>query len=397
MFAVRDPTADAHRTPTTKSIGDAVGQPHPPAYSVGWWEGIGTQGRNRNPVRGMGTLFGGPGPSRGMERIRLHNTAFEGLNDVYLLTGDETVLVDAGVSLPEVRAELTEGLAEHDLELADIDRLFLTHWHSDHAGLAGEIQAASGASVHVHEADAPIVANVRNSFFADSGQKRDTFEEWGIPDGPSEQLMEVLRRNIELAGEPADVTPFVDGDTFEVNERTLEAVHLPGHAAGLTAFADADADEAFVGDAILPKYTPNVGGADVRVEAPLAKYVDSLVEIVDRDWDRAWPGHRDRIDDPAGRAATILRHHRERTENVVDVLDRHGSSTPWEVSAHLFGDLESIHILHGPGEAFAHLDHLAEAGVVERDGREYVLVQPDPDVDALFPDVGIDRVVEFEG
>ncbi|QLG26476.1 MBL fold metallo-hydrolase [Halorarum halophilum] len=331
-----------------------------------------------------------------MERIRLHNTAFEGLNNVYLLVGDETVLIDAGVSHPEVRTELTEGLAEHGLELADIDRLFLTHWHSDHAGLAGEIQDASGASVHVHKADAPLVSNVRDSFLADSRQQRATFDEWGIPDDSQEELVGVLRRNIELAGSPADVTPFVDGDTFEVNGRTLEAVHLPGHAAGLTAFADADADEAFVGDAILPKYTPNVGGADVRVEAPLAKYVASLVEIVDRDWDRAWPGHRDRIDDPAGRAATILRHHRERTENVVDALDRNGPSTPWEVSANLFGDLESIHILHGPGEAFAHLDHLAADGVAERDGREYVLVESDPDVDALFPDVGIDRVVEFE-
>ncbi|WP_313690884.1 MBL fold metallo-hydrolase [Halorarum halobium] len=331
-----------------------------------------------------------------MKRIRLHNTVFEGLNDVYLLDGEETVLVDTGVALPEVRSELEEGLSAHGVALADVDRVFLTHWHLDHAGLAGEIQAESGASVHVHEADAPLVSGEEPSLLEDHPGQRETFAEWGIPRGKRTELMAFLEEQMDLGGDPADVTPFADGDTFDVNGRTLEAVHLPGHAAGLSAFADEAAGEAFVGDAILPKYTPNVGGADVRVDSPLARYVDSLVEIVGRDWDVAWPGHRDRIDDPAGRAATILQHHRDRTGNVVDVLDARGASTPWEVSAELFGSLEAIHVLHGPGEAFAHLDHLADAGVVERDGGRYRLVDPAVDVDALFPDVGIERVVEFE-
>ncbi|QLG62878.1 MBL fold metallo-hydrolase [Halorarum salinum] len=331
-----------------------------------------------------------------MERIRLHNTVFEGMNDVYLLDGEETVLVDSGVALPEVRADLEDGLSEHGVALADVDRLFLTHWHHDHAGLAGEIQAASGATVHVHEADAPLVSGGEDVLAANREQQREAFEAWAIPDGPREELAATLDGQSDVLGEPVDVTPFSDADAFAVNGRTLEAVHLPGHAAGLTAFADGDAGEAFVGDVILPKYTPNVGGADVRVDGALGLYVDSLVEVIERDWDVVWPGHRDRIDDPAGRAATILRHHRDRTRNVVGVLERRGASTPWKVSADLFGSLSGVHILHGPGEAYAHLDHLAGAGVVERDGREYRLVESDPDVDALFPDVGIERVVEFE-
>ena len=85
------------------------------------------------------------------------------------------------------------------------------------------------------------------------------------------------------------------------------------------------------------------------------------------------------------------------TRNVVDALAELGPSTPWEVSAALFGDLHGIHVLHGPGEAYAHLDHLAGAGVVERDGTRYALVDADPDVASLFPDSGIDRVVEWAG
>ncbi|QZP37797.1 MBL fold metallo-hydrolase [Halobaculum magnesiiphilum] len=339
-----------------------------------------------------------------MERIRLTNTVFEGLNNVYVLDGpadggdpDELVLVDAGVALPEVREQLADGLADLGYGIADVDRVLLTHWHADHAGLAGAIQSESGATIHAHEADAPLVAGDEDSLLEERRLQGEKFREWGMPEGPRAELVDFLEGHADLGGEPCDVEPFADGEEFAVNDRTLEAVHLPGHAAGLTAFHDPAADEAFVGDAILPKYTPNVGGADVRVEAPLASYVGSLLELIDLDPGTAWPGHRDRIDDPAGRAATILRHHVERTENVVDALADLGPSTPWEVSAALFGDLHGIHVLHGPGEAYAHLDHLAEAGVAERDGTRYALVDADPDVSALFPDPGIDRVVEWAG
>lgn len=322
-----------------------------------------------------------------MERIRLGNSVFEGQNNVYLLQGQETVLVDTGVATEPTRTDLVEGLAEHGVEFADVDRIFLTHWHNDHAGLAGEIQQASGATVHAHEADAPLIAGEESSLLEERTRQQEMLEAWQLPDEPREELLAFLDGHSDLRGETVDVTPFTDGDTFDVNGLTFEAVHLPGHAAGLTAFAveREGRREAFVGDAILPKYTPNVGGADVRVEAPLEQYADSLVEIVERDWDRALPGHRDPIDDPAGRAREILSHHRERTENVVDVLERHGACDVWTVSHHLFGELETIHILHGPGEAFAHLDHLKRHGIVEQEATDYRLVVDDPDVDALFP------------
>ncbi|ELK55128.1 putative metallo-beta-lactamase family hydrolase, partial [Haloferax sp. BAB-2207] len=81
----------------------------------------------------------------------------------------------------------------------------------------------------------------------------------------------------------------------------------------------------------------------------------------------------------------IAEHHRERTERVVSVLDDHGPADAWTVSARLFGDLEAIHILHGPGEAFAHLDHLVAEGVVAPpdDGGRYELLDADPDFDEL--------------
>ncbi|MFB6170275.1 MAG: MBL fold metallo-hydrolase [Haloarculaceae archaeon] len=317
-----------------------------------------------------------------MDRLPLRNEAFEGRNNAYLLTDDDkpTTLVDTGVASSTSRAALEDQLAEHDVTVEDIDEILVTHWHEDHAGLVGEIQAESGATVRAHEDDASLVATDPDALERLFARYEERLDQWAVPDEPREALLSHLTK-FDGGGARATVEPFTDGDT--VSEYELEAVHLPGHTVGLCGFV-ADGDVLFSGDALLPRYTPNVGGADVRMETPLAAYLGALQRIIDRDFSVAYPGHRDRIEDPTDRAHVIADHHRDRTENVLEVLEEEGAATAWTVSDRLFGDLESIHILHGPGEAWAHLDHLERHGVVTRDDRRYERVVEDVDVDALF-------------
>ena len=317
-----------------------------------------------------------------MERISLGNTEFEGRNNAYLLTDDDEVaLVDTAVPTDGTREQLRGVLGERGFGFADVDTIVLTHWHSDHAGLAGEIQAESGATVHAHADDAPLIAHDPDAYEAMLELQDQRQAAWGMPPEKRAVLDEIYGSGVEDAwGEPTTVDPLADGDVLEVAGHRLEVLHLPGHTAGLCAFAIDDGAEAFVGDVLLPVYTPNIGGADVRVDAPLATYAASLERLIDRGFDRVWPGHRDPIDDPAARARTILEHHRDRTRRVIDALSTLGSADAWTVSAELFGELEGIHILHGPGEAWAHLDHLERHGVVTRDGQRYRLVRDAPAV-----------------
>ncbi|RQG90123.1 MBL fold metallo-hydrolase [Natrarchaeobius halalkaliphilus] len=327
-----------------------------------------------------------------MDRITLGNDEFEGRNNVYVLLDEETddlALVDTGVSAPDIRADLEDGLAARGYGLEDVDDIVLTHFHVDHAGLAGEIQAESDATVFVHEADAPLVEHDPEAMTELDERRRELLDVWGVPAEATAELLSILDGTREIDGKPADATPIEDGTILEVGGRTIETVHAPGHAAGLCCFEivdggdGGDGSEAFVGDAILPVYTPNVGGADVRVDRPLEQYLETLRTIVDRDYDRVWPGHRDPIDEPTDRALAIADHHRDRTERVLDVLEEHGPADPWTVSAHLFGDLSGIHIVHGPGEAFAHLDHLHHEGVVSLEGGEYRLIESDVDLEEI--------------
>ena len=323
--------------------------------------------------------------------VSLGNTAFEGNNNAYVLGLEDdaaTTLVDTGVAVDVTREQLREGLESYGVSFEEIEHIVLTHHHADHAGLAGEIQAQSGCAVHVHEADAPLVEGGGETTDSEAERVRSHIDEWGMPEEKQQALLSFLTGSSSINGDAVDVTTFTDGARFDLGSVELEAVHMPGHTSGLCGFVfdGRDGEEVFSGDALLPYYTPNVGGADTRVESPLAKYLDTLAAMVERGYTRAWPGHRGPIIDPPGRAADIVVHHRERTERVLRVLED-GAATPWEVSAELFGELVSIHILHGPGEAYAHLDHLHEAGVVDRDGRSYEIVDSDPNLDALFPDV----------
>lgn len=300
------------------------------------------------------------------------------------------MLIDAGMHTEsgEMNDQLRAGLVDAGTTIKEVDRILLTHWHPDHVGLANKIKAESGATVYIHEDDADLVREPAWRQMQDLYRRR--FEEWGMPESKRERLH--TRFELEddvLSGGSTEVTEFRDGDEFMVGDLTLTVIHTPGHTAGHSCFEfqGDTGKELFSGDALLPVYTPNVGGADIRVERSLQRYLDTLLRLMERDYRRAWPGHRDLITDPTARAIEIIDHHRARTRKVLSTLGS-DSMTAWDVSKHLFGELADIHIVHGPGEAYSHLEHLAHNDFIEKTENGYVPKKKiEIDLDRLFPDL----------
>jgi glyoxylase-like metal-dependent hydrolase (beta-lactamase superfamily II) len=58
---------------------------------------------------------------------------------------------------PSSQRRLETKLSGYGVSLADIDQVFLTHWHPDHSGLASHIQSTAGARGRIHELDAPLM------------------------------------------------------------------------------------------------------------------------------------------------------------------------------------------------------------------------------------------------
>lgn len=308
-----------------------------------------------------------------MRRLSLSNDFMEGANNVYLFTGDRTVLVDTGFDDPSIREELERKLRAVGLGFDDIDGVVLTHYHIDHCALAAAIQRAGGATVSAHPDDIALIRGDEGAWSDVIERRRRMYDLWGMPAAKRSELEAAMLEEADSYDQRISLRPIEEGDSLVAGETELRVLHTPGHSAGHVSLRIDGRRELLSGDALLPHYTPNVGGADVRVERPLEQYLETLERIAGGGFRRAWPGHREPIDEPADRAREIIDHHEVRAWRVANALQKRGAATPWEVSADLFGALEGIHILHGPGEVYAHLDHLSRSGAVERVDEGYRL------------------------
>src|SRR5438093_12411675 len=78
---------------------------------------------------------------------------------LYLVEGRRRLLVDTGTTDTPQKA-LRQALVRLGRRLEDIDVVVNTHAHIDHAWGNGAVQAASGAEVLMHAADAPLLRPV---------------------------------------------------------------------------------------------------------------------------------------------------------------------------------------------------------------------------------------------
>lgn len=306
-----------------------------------------------------------------VERIAHTAASPEGANSTYVVP-DRGLVVDPGPPGDDSWETLTEGLSAVGLPIGAVETVVVSHWHADHSGLAPRLAAAADAELVLHEADAPLVADyaVERTRRVDRDARR--LREWGVPD----ETVEAIKSGDDPSPMPdqCPVRAVSDGDRIA----GLEAFHTPGHTSGHLSLAASDA--LFLGDAVLPTYTPNVGGSDTRMDAALAVYLDTLDRIESRARSvgvasdatgesslRAFPGHGSSVDLLA-RIGVIREHHAERVREMVRALPDSGPGrTPWDVARDCFGEMTGIHAKMGAGEAAAHLAFAADRGLAARD------------------------------
>ncbi|ARS91726.1 MBL fold metallo-hydrolase [Natrarchaeobaculum aegyptiacum] len=299
----------------------------------------------------------------------------EGINSAYVLP-DHGVVIDPGPPSPPAFETLTDELEAVEMAVTDVDHVVVTHWHVDHSGLATRLAREAEATVHMHEVDAPLVGDYAESRPERVDRDDRTLQQWGVP--------ESTRDAIAQTDTPTSMPDSFPVETHDHGDTVggVELLSTPGHTAGHLALRTHET--LFLGDLLLPTYTPNVGGSDTRLDDPLGDYLTSLerLEAVadEHGFTHGQPGHGTALE-LAPEIADVRAHHRERAAAAFESLssgsegdggggggaasDEPGT-TPWAVAGDLFGDLQGFHAKFGAGEAAAHLERLAELGVVER-------------------------------
>ncbi|HEY2989995.1 MAG TPA: MBL fold metallo-hydrolase [Candidatus Binatia bacterium] len=244
----------------------------------------------------------------------------EGTNQ-YLLGKDEITVVDVALSS---RANL-DGIIEQAAAMGGkIEKILLTHIHSDHCGGALALKKRSGAKLGVSRLRAGYVG-----------------------------------------GE--DFT-YGDDDEIPYDGGRLKVVHTPGHESGHCCFYEPELRDLLTGDHILGRGTTVIPPPD----GDMARYIQSLEKLLGLKMRRLLPGHGPVVEDPYGKIREYIDHRMLREKMVLNCL-RQGDQTISAITARIYTDtpaaLQSVAQL----SVEAHLIKLINEKRVRREGGRYIL------------------------
>ncbi len=152
----------------------------------------------------------------------------------------------------------------------------------------------------------------------------------------------------------------------------LDVFATPGHTRGHIVMRDADAGLLFAGDHILPHITPSIGLETEPEPKPLRSYLESLRLVRGMPDTLLLPAHGPVRPSVHTRIDELLEHHAERLDAAAAQV-RAGRGTafaaaeamPWTRRKRALSDLDAFSRMLAVLEIEAHLDVLADRGVLD--------------------------------
>ncbi len=272
----------------------------------------------------------------------------------YLFIGDPVTLIDSGTNRPESIDRMRKVLSEEGLEPADVQRVIVTHAHTDHFGGATWLQDDYACRVLAHPADIAI---------ADPTDWRANTIELFRPLGFTDDDLSSFFYD-EEPGSPWRAPMFVpmaDGQVFICGDARLRVEHHPGHTPGHCWIVEETTGAIFVGDYVIADHPTNAGleidRSNATGRAPLLQqYNVGLSELLARQAPALFPGHGPPIRGHAALIERRLAKTARRTRHVEGALTdapqtaldigrnlyRSRAEQSWEVMADVVGRLDLL-------------------------------------------------------
>lgn len=291
------------------------------------------------------------------------------LNLYLIYFGDDNLLIDTGFDHPETFEHLKEFINHIKLTPKNT-RLYLTHLHSDHTGLAYYFQE-HGYEILMGDVDGKIL----QSGFDPNGKQWKNIALFG-------QLQGLQADQLEIENHPGfryrpkqkiNYTPLHPGQTLRVGDFEFITLDLSGHTPGQLGLYEKNHQYLFSGDHILAKITPNITFWGYDVGDSLGTYFKNLDQVDQLDVKYVFSSHRSLIEDHHKRIRELRQHHNERLDEALQALRKSNFSTVRDVTKQLHWDIRSKNWDDFPksqkwfaaGEAHAHLEHLRVKKMVD--------------------------------
>lgn len=287
--------------------------------------------------------------------------------NIYLLEDAEGwAVIDTGID-DDVTRGAWERILSGPLAGQRITRVFATHFHPDHIGLAGWL---------CRRFDAPLICS-QTTYLSSQAISLDPesfasqrhlkfYARHGLPQETAAMVASDGHAYLRMVSElPETFVRRVDGDIIDIGGRRLEVIGCDGHAPEQLTLHDRAARIYLAGDQVIAKITPNISVWAVDPDGdPLGLFLRSLARIADGvDSDSlVLPGHRLPFRGIDTRCRQIIAHHEMRCDLMLEAL-RAGPRSVGELVPALFPQKLDAHQLgFAFSETHAHVNYLAENG-----------------------------------
>jgi glyoxylase-like metal-dependent hydrolase (beta-lactamase superfamily II) len=297
--------------------------------------------------------------------VPLPNNPLRSVNSYVVCGKERNLIIDTGLNRKECLDALLEGVSELSVDLTKTD-FFITHFHTDHLGLVGEV-ATESSQVFFNQPEIDWMLNWGGW---------EAMIAYGALNGfPRSELEAALKQhpgNRFAPGRIPEIQVVKDGSAISVGDFTFRCISTPGHSPGHICLYEAKKRLLISGDHVLGDITPNIQcWADTH--NPLKDYLNSLDRVRELDTVLMLPAHRSLITKPAERIDELKTHHRNRLDEILSILTsgaahayRVASQMHWDIDAPSWEKFPVTQKWFATGEAIAHLRYLEETNVVRR-------------------------------
>ncbi len=301
-------------------------------------------------------------------RMPLPFPTLDHINLWMLEDGDGFVLVDTGFADDATRA-LWSRIFDGKFGGRRASRLVCTHYHSDHASLAGWLTGRFGCELWMSQGEFYAAHSVHGEVASHEPKHMyDMYLANGLDRAMADTLLELrnnYRRNV--VGFPPSFHRMLDGDDLRIGGRKWEVVSGYGHSPEHSALYCDELRVMIGGDMVLPRITTNVS---VQATEPNGNPLKLFIRSLDRHGafpagTLVLPAHGLPFRGLHGRIAFLQAHHQERLAELITACTAPKSAA--DILPVLFRRGLDAHTTGiAMGEAMAHLHYLNEEGRLDR-------------------------------
>jgi glyoxylase-like metal-dependent hydrolase (beta-lactamase superfamily II) len=241
----------------------------------------------------------------------------------YIVGKESALVIDVALSADSNMDGIIE--QAEAMGVKRIEKILLTHIHSDHTGGALALRKRCGAKLGIHRS-----------------------------------------RKGYLGGEDFQ---YDDNDRIAFSGGELHVLHTPGHESGHCCFYEGGDKVLFSGDNILGYGTAVIHPPDGN----MTDYLRSLERLLGFDISLILPGHGPLIGKPEAKIREYLKHRLEREQQVLAAL-RAGRNTIGDITEMIYVDVSAALKRVAEFSVQAHLEKLMREARVKSEGGRYLVL-----------------------